>query len=128
MAITPRKLQTQSSAHALVIRPDTTLAKYLPRLLIYAVIALVRDRSAFPPLIKRLEYVSPEEICAAIEHVVLKGFGMSPDEIPVAACRLLGFARVIEEMRSVVSECWDSLIAQGRLEQRAEMLVHTKMT
>src|ERR1039458_10731535 len=42
MAIAPGKLQTQSSAHALVIRPDTTPAKYLPRLLIYAVIALGR--------------------------------------------------------------------------------------
>jgi hypothetical protein len=41
MAITPGKLQTQSSAHALVIRPDTAPAKYLPRLLIYAVITLV---------------------------------------------------------------------------------------
>ena len=40
MAITAGKLQTQSSAHALVIRPDTAPAKYLPRLLIYAVIAL----------------------------------------------------------------------------------------
>ena len=40
MAIAPGKLQTQSSAHALVIRPDTAPAKYLPRLLIYAVIAL----------------------------------------------------------------------------------------
>jgi hypothetical protein len=40
MAITPGKLQTQSSAHASVIRPDTAPAKYLPRLLIYAVIAL----------------------------------------------------------------------------------------
>src|ERR1035438_7534720 len=40
MAITPGKLQTQSSAHALVIGPDTTPAKYLSRLLIYAVIAL----------------------------------------------------------------------------------------
>jgi hypothetical protein len=89
---------------------------------------LVRDRSEFPPQIKKLEYVSPEEICAAIEHVVLTGFGMSPDDIPVATCRLLGFARVSEEMRSVVSECRDSLIAQGRLEQRAEMLVHSKMS
>src|ERR1035437_869242 len=42
LAITPGKLQTQSSAHALVIRPHTTPAKYLPRLLIYAVIALGR--------------------------------------------------------------------------------------
>ncbi len=40
LAITPGKLQTQSSAHALVIRPNTTPAKYLCRLLIYAVVAL----------------------------------------------------------------------------------------
>jgi hypothetical protein len=42
MAITPGKLQTQSSAHALVIRQDTAHAKYLSILLICAVIALVR--------------------------------------------------------------------------------------
>src|SRR5664280_128245 len=48
MAITPGKLQTQSSAHASVIRPDTTPAKYLPRLLIYAVIALVPPASVEP--------------------------------------------------------------------------------
>jgi hypothetical protein len=40
MAITPGKLQTQSSAHALVISPNTTPAKYLCRLLIYAATAL----------------------------------------------------------------------------------------
>jgi hypothetical protein len=40
LAITPGKLKTQSSAHALVIEPDTALAKYLYRLLIYKVVAL----------------------------------------------------------------------------------------
>src|ERR1035438_7874802 len=49
MAITPGKLQTQSSAHALVIRPDTTPAKYLSRLLIYAVIALVPTQTPSRP-------------------------------------------------------------------------------
>src|ERR1022692_691753 len=49
MAVTPGKLQTQSSAHALVIRPDTTPAKYLSRLLIYAVIALVPTQTPSRP-------------------------------------------------------------------------------
>src|ERR1039458_9190778 len=40
MALAPGKLKTQSSAHALVISQDIALAKYLCRLLIYAVIAL----------------------------------------------------------------------------------------
>jgi hypothetical protein len=44
-AITPGKLKTQSSAHALVIEPDTALAKYLYRLLIYKVVALVAELS-----------------------------------------------------------------------------------
>jgi hypothetical protein len=86
----------------------------------------IRDRSEFPQQIKKLEYVSPDEVSAAIEHVVLTGFGMPSDDIPVAACRLLGFARVSDEMRTVVCECRDSLIAQGRLEQRAEMLIHAR--
>src|ERR1035441_90647 len=56
MAITPGKLQTQSSAHALVIRPDTTPAKYLSRLLIYTVIALagIHSREAREPEAGRL--------------------------------------------------------------------------
>jgi Protein of unknown function (DUF3320) len=91
-------------------------------------LSLVRDRSEFPQQTKKLEYVAPEEICAAIEHAVLTGFGMPPEDIPVAACRLLGFARVSEEMRSVVADCRDSLVAQGCLEQRAEMLVHRSMS
>jgi hypothetical protein len=40
MAIKPGKLQTQSSTHALVIGHGTTPAKYLFRLLIFAVVVL----------------------------------------------------------------------------------------
>lgn len=115
-----RASRAGSRAKKFVLKGDFLLSIELTQ-------CLVRDRSEFPSQIKKLEYVSPEEICAAIEHVVLNEFGMPPDDIPVAACRLLGFARVSEEMRSVVSECRDSLLAQGRLEQRAEMLVHARM-
>src|ERR1035437_5916815 len=48
MAITPGKLQTQSSDHALVIRPHTAPANSLSRLLIYAVITLESDCGASP--------------------------------------------------------------------------------
>jgi very-short-patch-repair endonuclease len=88
----------------------------------------IRDRSAFPPQTKKLEYVSHLEICASVEHVVMEGFGMPHDDIPVAVCRLLGFARVSEEMRLVVSACRDSLISEGRLQQRSGMLVHQMMS
>ncbi len=83
----------------------------------------IRDRSEFPALTKKLEYVSPSEICAAVEHVVREGFGMPADDIPIAVCRLLGFSRVSEEMRSVVSGCCDSLVSEGRLRQHSDMLI-----
>jgi very-short-patch-repair endonuclease len=88
----------------------------------------VRDRSAFSPQTKKLEYVSPAEICAAVEQVVMEGFGMPSDDIPVAVCRLLGFARVSEDMRVIVSACRDSLISAGRLQQRSGMLIHEMMS
>ncbi len=83
----------------------------------------IRDRSEFPAQTKKLEYVSPSEICAAVEHVVREGFGMPADDIPIAVCRLLGFSRVSEEMRSVVSGCRDSLVSEGRLRQHSDMLI-----
>jgi very-short-patch-repair endonuclease len=83
----------------------------------------IRDRSEFTAQTKKLEYVSPSEICAAVEHVVREGFGMPADDIPIAVCRLLGFSRVSEEMRSVVSGCRDSMISEGRLRQHSDMLI-----
>lgn len=88
----------------------------------------IRDRSGFSQQTKKLEYVSHEEICAAIEHVVLAGFGIRLDDLPVTTCRLLGFARVTEDMRSVISESCNSLISQGRLERRAELVVHSTVS
>jgi very-short-patch-repair endonuclease len=83
----------------------------------------VRDRSDFPPQQKKIEYVAPEEICAAIEQTVKESFGMAADDVAVAACRRLGFARVTEEMRATVEEQRDKLVKEGRLEWRGETLV-----
>jgi hypothetical protein len=86
-------------------------------------VCIVRDRSDFPSNLKKLEYVAPMEISAAIERVIRVSFGMSIDEVPIAACRLLGFARVTEDMRLSVRRCIGVMIAQGRLQQSGEMLV-----
>jgi hypothetical protein len=83
----------------------------------------VRNRSDFPPQQKKIEYVAPEEICAAIEQTVNESFGMAADDVAVAACRRLGFARVTEEMRATVEEQRDKLVKEGRLELRGETLV-----
>jgi very-short-patch-repair endonuclease len=83
----------------------------------------IRDRSDIPSQFKKLEYVSPEEICAAIESVTRESYGISYDDIPGAACRLLGFARVTEEMRSIAVKQIDSLITQGLLSKKGDMIL-----
>jgi hypothetical protein len=83
----------------------------------------VRDRSDFLPQQKKIEYVAPEEICAAIEQSVKESYGMAAEDVAVAACRLLGFARVTEDMRSTVDSQRDRLVERGRLECRGETLV-----
>jgi hypothetical protein len=84
---------------------------------------VVRDRSDFPSLKKKIEYVAPEEIALAIERVVRDSYGMGTEEIASATCRLLGFARVTEEMRTVVEQQRDSLISSGRLVMKGGLLV-----
>jgi hypothetical protein len=83
----------------------------------------VRDRSDFPPQQKKIEFVAPEEICAAIEQSVKESYGMAIEDIAIAACRLLGFARVTEDMRTTVEEQRDKLINGGKLELRGGTLV-----
>ena len=67
--------------------------------------------------------MAPEEICAAIERAVKESYGMAAADVAVAACRLLGFARVTEDMRAVIGEQREKLVKEGRLELRGETLV-----
>ncbi len=83
----------------------------------------VRNRSDFPPQQKKIEYVAPEEICTAIEQAVKESYGMATEDVAVAACRRLGFARVTEDMRATVDEQRDKLVKVSRLELRGETLV-----
>jgi very-short-patch-repair endonuclease len=83
----------------------------------------VRDRSDFPPQQKKIELVAPEEICFAIEQAVKESYGIAAEDVAVAACRRLGFARVTEDMRATVEEHRDQLVKVGRLELRGETLV-----
>jgi very-short-patch-repair endonuclease len=83
----------------------------------------VRDRSEFPPQLKKLELVAPEEIQAAIVLAINESFGLDEGEVANAVCRILGFARVTVEMRATVEDERDHLIAQGRLVVRGDGLL-----
>src|SRR5215216_198692 len=70
--------------------------------------APLRDRSRLPDASRKLEFVAPEEIVAAIERVVADSFGMDRTEIPAAVLRLLlGFRRTTEAAQRRVTEVLD---------------------
>jgi very-short-patch-repair endonuclease len=84
---------------------------------------VVRDRSEVPAQFKRLDYIAPEEIKAAIEQSVGESFGMVQDDVATSACRMLGFARVSEDMRIAVEKMRDAMIKEGRLVLQGETIV-----
>jgi len=78
--------------------------------------APLRDRSELPNASKKVEFVAPEEIEAAISKVVADAYGMDREEIPAAVLRLLlGFKRTTEAAQRRVAKVLDGMVAQGRL-------------
>ena len=78
--------------------------------------APLRDRSELPDASKKLEFVAPEEIEAAIEKVVADSYGMDREEVPAAVLRLLlGFKRASNAAQRRVSKVLDGMIASGKL-------------
>ena len=51
----------------------------------------LRDRSEAPPSVQRPDHIPTSEIALAIEEMLRSNGGVSAEEVPVAAARLLGF-------------------------------------
>jgi len=77
--------------------------------------APVRDRSHLPNASRSLRFVAPEEIEQAVLRVIRDGYGVGPDYIPSATCRLLGFQRVSEDMNAQVQILVENLVFRGVL-------------
>jgi hypothetical protein len=75
----------------------------------------VRDRSVLLAASRKLELVAPEEIRRAILIVVQESYGIVPEEVPNAVCRLLGFARVTDDMGAAVEPHREALLREGYL-------------
>jgi hypothetical protein len=75
----------------------------------------VRDRSALANPSRKIELVSADEIRGAIRMVVEESYGIAPDDVPPAVCRLLGFSRMSEEMSSVIGRHRDEMLGDGVL-------------
>jgi very-short-patch-repair endonuclease len=83
----------------------------------------VRDRGKLPQASRKLEFVAPEEIRCAILVVVQESHGIAPEDVAGATCRLLGFARVTDDMSAVVEGQRDGLLGEGLLALRGVNLV-----
>ena len=78
--------------------------------------APLRNRGGLPDASKKLEFVAPEEVEAAIRRVVADSYGMDRDEIPAAVLRLLlGFKRTTTAAQRRVTQILDDMVADGLL-------------
>jgi hypothetical protein len=90
--------------------------------------APLRDRSGLSASSRKLELVAADEIRRAIVAVVQQAYGISPDEIPAAVCKVLGFARVNDEMDACVCRHRDDLLNEGILVREGVNLVTQSVT
>jgi hypothetical protein len=72
----------------------------------------VRDRSELPAASRKLEFVAPEKIRRAILIIVEESYGIVPEEVPNAVCRLFGFSRVTDDMSAAVAPHRDALLRE----------------
>ncbi|RZK46874.1 MAG: DUF3320 domain-containing protein, partial [Hymenobacter sp.] len=88
-----------------------------------ATAAPVRDRSALPLVSRKLAFVAPEEIAAAVRAVVRSSFTLPRKATPLPAARLLGFVRPSEEQRQLFVAAVDKLLAEGALTEKGGVLI-----
>ncbi|WBO84230.1 DUF3320 domain-containing protein [Hymenobacter yonginensis] len=75
----------------------------------------LRDRSQLPAISRKLLYVAPEELALALRTVVEQSFALPREAVFLPAVRLLGFARLSEEMRQQLEPVLAGLLERGDL-------------
>ncbi|WBA41269.1 DUF3320 domain-containing protein [Hymenobacter canadensis] len=75
----------------------------------------LRDRSQLPAISRKLLYVAPEELALALRTVVEQSFALPREAVFLPAVRLLGFARLSEEMRQQLEPVLAGLLERGEL-------------
>jgi len=83
---------------------------------------VVRDRSAWPSADRKIEWVAPEEIEAALLESLRLGFSLSRQDAASAAIELLGFGRATQRIAAAVDERVEHLITTQRAVLNAGMV------
>ena len=74
-----------------------------------------RDRSALPNSSRKIEYVCDEEISAALLKAVRSCIGIEPDAAAQQVCRMLGFARTTDGMKSRMNMVLKGMMSRGQV-------------
>lgn len=85
---------------------------------------VVRDRSKLESGIKKLEWISPEEILCAVLSVVESAISISVDDAILPSLNLLGFKKSGAKSRTHLIALINSGIEEGKLNQEDDRLVH----
>lgn len=75
----------------------------------------IRDRSAFAPADRKIEWVAAEEIDEALLEGIRLGFSLSPSDAVAAAIEMLGFGRATQRIASTIEERLNFLIKSRRI-------------
>ncbi len=81
---------------------------------------VIRDRNILPN--KKIQYISPEELCLGVKKVVENSFAIQPDALIPIVAKLFGFGRVTEDMKKELLEAVKVAIANGLVGQDGELL------
>ena len=77
----------------------------------------IRDRSDLETSERKSEWISDEEIAAALVHAVTEAFSMAPEEAGANAMAMLGFQRRTKELQERLQGIVEGLIEKGVLEE-----------
>jgi hypothetical protein len=83
---------------------------------------ILRDRGALPPVSKKLEYIAPEELDLAIQKVVEEAIGIQPEAAVPFIAKMLGFARVTEDLKNDILHHIDLSLEKGSIVEDGEFL------
>lgn len=84
--------------------------------------ALIRDRSDLPASQKKIEFIAPEEIKAAIYKTVHDAVSIDSDEALTEALSILGFQRVTAKMKESVLPMLNDMVWHKQLMRNGERL------
>ncbi|MCL6454027.1 MAG: DUF3320 domain-containing protein [Alicyclobacillus sp.] len=86
----------------------------------------MRSRADLPPGEKQMKYIAEVEIAAVMLALIDGAYGFSEEELMAATGRALGFLRVTQDMRDMLSRVLDSLQVAGYV--RLEGMSYIRMS